>query len=461
MEKEAPPPNGELKLTVKPDADDPGVYHLTSDRDMGGQDAVQPLMQKILNLPGINGVRRFNARTIIVEKTDAEDWQAAAKTIEELFKDHFKGNGDARQKGPKGHTRFGATLESLWYCFRQLDRFAGRVKGEVTRDRKWTLWALGLTAVIGLLCSERFGGRVVGLLALPAAAVSAYFTKRSSSPEKEYQWVRSRALAEDAKSEATKFMVRCDPYDKEDAVARLAERAAQVRQAMADIGEFEDMDKAQRLVGLPKDWYTMDDYLLDRVKDQSDWYGRKSRQHRQDAEKLMRIMMAFSVAAGVLGVLPFLVGDLPAGSPFDEFTKSNWEQFQVVLTQQWSMPALAERIKNNDWLAIGVIRLFKLLGSTGWISVLATLTGAITTYQAQNKLEFVSLQYKQTRGKLEAALAEWTDQVKSADKPARQSEFVLRFEQILNQEHAQWNQEFDKGAPPGMGGGAPTGSIVL
>ncbi|MBI4348365.1 MAG: DUF4231 domain-containing protein [Elusimicrobia bacterium] len=455
MEKEAPPPNGELKLSVNPDADDPGVFHLTADRDMGGQNAVQPLMQKILNLPGINGVRRENARTLIVEKTDVEDWQAAAKTIEELFKDHFKGNGDARQKGPKGHTRFGATLENLWYCFRQLDRLAVKVKAEVGRDRKRALWALALTSVIGLLCSEKVGGRAFGLLALPAAAASAFFTRRSATPEKEFQWVRARALAEDAKSEAIKFMVRCDPYDKEDAVARLAEKAAHVRQCMAEIGEFEDMDKAQRLVGLPKDWYSMDDYLLDRVKDQSDWYGRKSRQNRQEAEKLMRVVMAFTVAAGVLGVTPLLVGDLPPGSPLDPFSKDAWDAFPATL-EGWGLAGAAASVKAGDALTINAIRFFKLLGSTAWISVLSTLTGAITTFQAQNKLEFVSLQYKQTRARLEAALAEWTDQVKPADKPGRQSEFVVRFEQILNQEHAAWNQEFNQGAPPGMAGGATT-----
>ena len=112
----------------------------------------------------------------------------------------------------------------------------------------------------------------------------------------------------------------------------------------------------------------------------------------------------------------------------------------------WGFPALSDLVKAREPVTISAVRFIRLLGSSGWISVLTSLTGAVTTFHFQNRLDFMSLIYKQTRGKLESALAEWNDQVKDADKPARQSEYVKKFERILNQEHAQWITELDQNA---------------
>src|SRR5581483_3603903 len=159
---------------------------------------------------------------------------------------------DHRQKGPKGHTQFGATLENLWGYMNQCDHFAVKLKGQLAKERKNALWALGATSVLGLLTAEKFLGLdvVFSLAGGVAAGLGAYYTKQSSSPEREHQWVKARALCEDAKSEAIKVFVRCDPYDKEDAVAKLADRASKMRQEMAELAEFEDLDKNQRLHGL-------------------------------------------------------------------------------------------------------------------------------------------------------------------------------------------------------------------
>lgn len=448
----------DIKISAQLADDDPSVCHLTADRDLDSKAPPQHLLHKILDVKGISGVHLSNGRTIVVEKKGGEDWQELSKKLGKLIREHLiDGDGDARKKGPKGHTQFGATLENLWGYHKQCDRYAVKMKNELQKDRKYAIWALAATSLFGLFAAEHFLDIIFGLLGGVAAGVGAYYTKRSSSPEKEHQWVKSRAMAEDAKSEAIKFMVRADPYDKEDAVAKLADKAARMRQEMADLAEFDDLDKDQRLHGLPENWLTMDDYLLERVKDQSDWYGRKSRQLHKEAERLKNLVVMFGIGAAVLGATRVIVGQFPNGSPALPMNKYSWDQFETLL-RNWGIPALAELVKAREPVTVGLIRFFKLLGSASWIPVLTSLTGAVTTFHFQNRLDFMSLVYKQTRGKLESALAEWNDQVKDADKPARQSEYIKKFERILNQEHAQWISELDKSGS--SGGGSAEGPIA-
>lgn len=451
----------EIKIIAQLDQD-PRVCHLTADCDLFANGAAQPLLQKIIGVPGVCGVRLSDDRTIDVEKGGAGDWQDLSKAIGRMIREHLKAKApDPRLKGPKGHTKFGATLESLWACHRQLDRFSVRVKSGLQRERTRALWALAATSLFGLFAAEHFADLLFGVLSGLTAGLGAYFTKRASSPEREHQWFRSRALAEQTKSEGVKFLVRVEPYDQEDAVAKLAELTQKVRKDMAEIGEFDDLDKADRLRGLPDDWLTMDDYLLDRIKDQSDWYGRKSRQHHKESERLKQILILFGIATAALGAASVFVGQFPGGTPDLPANQMEWEQFDLLL-RSWGLGGVAEAVKARNALAIVAIRALKLLGSAGWIPVLTSLTGAVTTFQYQNRLDFTALMYKQTRGKLEAALAEWSDQVPEADKPARHGEFVLRFEQILNQEHAQWIEELDKGSSSGasMGGMSGGGPIL-
>ena len=427
----------EIKLSAQADQDDPGVYHLTVDRDIGGHGAVQPLMQRILGLPGVNGVRREGERTIIVEKTNAEDWQLLSKTIDEMFRAHFKGNGDARQKGPKGHTRFGATLENLWTCYRQCDRYAGSTKSALSFDRKLSLWALGLSAVFGLLCSEHLG-EVFGALSAVAAGVGTWLGKRAASPEREQQWARSRALAENAQSEALKFLVHAYPYDGEDAVARLGEKAARVRQEMAELNDIEDLDQEARLAELPKDWLTMDEYLRVRVHGQVNWYKKKALQHRQEAQRYVLLVTVFGAAAAVLGATGMLtVPVFPTNN--DQFAL--WAQF----LGNWGLSGFAKHVTDGDWWALYAVKALKVMSSAGWVPVLTSLGGALTTFVAQNRLDVTALTYKRTRAKLESLVAEWNDQVPDEEKAARRSEYVNRFESILNQEHAQWTTEINQG----------------
>lgn len=448
----------DIKISAQLDEEDPRVCHLTADRDLAAKGPANPLLQSIVAVPGISGVRLFNGRTIIVEKADGKNWQDVSKVLGQLIRDHLKGKGlDPKHLGPKGHTKFGATFEDLWALHRQLDKFAVKMKAELQKERKWALWALAATSLFGLLCAEHMWEIVFGLLGGVAAGAGAYYTKRSASPQREHQWVRSRALAEDCKSECIKFLVRAEPYDKDDAVARLAEKTNRVRAEMADIGEFDDLDKHERLKDVPADWLSMDDYLLERVKDQADWYGRKSKALHKDAERLKQIVVLFGIAAAILGATRVVVGQFPNGSPAIPANKYSWDTFEN-LVRLWGLTGLAEAVKAREPVTVAVVRLIKLLGSSSWMSVFTSLTGAITTFQFQNRLDFQSLVYKQTRGKLESAMAEWKDQVKDADKPAKQSEYIKKFERILNQEHSQWISEFDKSAP--MGGSMPTAENI-
>lgn len=434
----------EIKIDAVFDDKDLRVCRFVADRNIDSKGPPQPLLQRIVGLPDISGVSLSDGRTIVVQKTAPGDWKDEALKLADMIRQHLQNGGpDARSAGPKGHTKFGATLENLWLCHKQCDRFATKMKAELQKDRQIALWTLGATSLSGLFCAEHFYEILFGMVGGLAAGIGAYYTKRSSSPDREHKWVVSRALAEDAKSESIKFLVRAEPYDKDDAVAKLAEKAAKVRQDMDDLGEFEDLEKAQRLQGLPEDWLTMDHYILDRVKDQSDWYGRKSRQLHSQAERLKQLVVLFGVAAAVLGATRFLVGQFPNGSPDLPLNKTSWDNFEVLL-RSWSMAGIADAVKARQPFIVSAVRMIKLLGSSSWIPVFTSLTGAVTTFHFQNRLDFMSLVYKQTRGKLEAALAEWNDQVKDVDRPAKQSDYIKRFEKILNQEHAQWISELDK-----------------
>ena len=300
-------------------------------------------------------------------------------------------------------TKFGETLENVWADFVHCDAISTETKEGLNSDRRLALIGISASAVFGLLAAGHVAPLACTVLTALTAALGFLFSGKSMNTGQEHEWVLTRAIAETAKSEAYRFLTRSKPYDNADPAVNeetLGNNAAEYREKIP-AGYAPPSGEAQRLSGLPTDWLTMDEYLARRVKDQIAYYRAKSLYHHKAA----KLGKSFTLA---LGAASMGLGSIHIGE---------------------SLASAA------PWMA--------LLPSASWIPVIASISGAVTTYHFQNRFHFVAQIFEMSAKRLERVLEAW-GRVPAQQKPARQSEFINKFEEILTYENKQWVGEFDK-----------------
>lgn len=179
---------------------------------------------------------------------------------------------------------------------------------------KVQLAALTLAALCGsfTLRGGAHGADWAGLAAAAAFTIAGSFRARSLAMRLEQVWYESRAVAESAKTLAWRYAVGGEPFpvdmapDEADTVmaARLRElpdglSIAAVPAPAPNSSQITDTMRAFRAEPLD---VRRRAYLTDRVRDQQNWYSRKSADNARTADRWNVALLVLEIAA-VLGAL--------------------------------------------------------------------------------------------------------------------------------------------------------------
>lgn len=163
----------------------------------------------------------------------------------------------------------------------------------------------------------------LAIAACAALAGSLQLTSFLRSANHSTDWYDGRALAESAKSMAWKYMMRAEPYGAvlsgaeadgllcSDLQALLADVKGQALPAHDPSGGGQitpRMREVRRLI--PTERFAV--YLRDRIHDQQAWYTRRSKKHREEANKWARLAVAMNTGALALSLLSIVW--IPAGA---------------------------------------------------------------------------------------------------------------------------------------------------
>jgi hypothetical protein len=173
------------------------------------------------------------------------------------------------------------------------------------RVRHWGLAVLALTltgTALGSLSS--FVGARSPLLAdvMPWAAAVAlglatYFTNQALSESERQTWVKARALSEAIKSECHKYITGAPPYHGGDAAVVLGDKVAELQRIMSGV-LAEPVSAEERVKNLPAGRWTIDEYIVKRVREQiDDFYVPAIRRHRLAISRARTTALVLGVIA--------------------------------------------------------------------------------------------------------------------------------------------------------------------
>jgi len=115
--------------------------------------------------------------------------------------------------------------------------------------------------------------RALGSLGAIALALGTYLTRELVTEEAQRKWLRSRAIAEGAKSECFLFRLGVSPYDGPDSTQKLLDVLILQRRLVAGL-THDVMSNAEYVERLPIGPLTIRDYVRSRVEDQIAWYDK-------------------------------------------------------------------------------------------------------------------------------------------------------------------------------------------
>jgi len=254
--------------------------------------------------------------------------------------------------------------------------------------RFWQL-RLGLTvaaAALALTGSQlkalSFGASVVlgGAAAVAMAAVGLIVGRQRS--DRVRQWTRSRSVSEAVKTELFLFLTRSSDYQGSDPEARLEAEVQRMEQEAGDILRYaEGVQPKDRPLPAVTD---LSSYLEVRVRQSQleGYYEPKARLLRQRLQTLKAVEVILALVAAALAA-----------------TAAIW-------------PSVA-----------------------AWAAVVTTAGGALATYIAAERYEFLWIEYSRTASELRRLL----DRRTAADgRPLSDSELIAECEQVISVQNQGW-----------------------
>jgi hypothetical protein len=218
-------------------------------------------------------------------------------------------------------------------------------------------------------------------------AVAAWLVKSIADPGRERQWVRARALAEAAKSEAYRYVAALPPYDAADPGAQLLGRMQDLITKNDDVPAVEvSEDEAAR--GVPAQPMSAADYAQSRAEEQELKFFRPS------AAKNERLASRYALLTQGLTGLAAVLG------------------------------------------ALGAI--YTAYGIEAWVATLGTIATAIGAYALGQRYQRLAATYQVTADRLGLRRAAWA--LASAKGPSADIDraFVADIEAILAAENQSW-----------------------
>jgi len=157
---------------------------------------------------------------------------------------------------------------------------------------------------------------VVVVLAAAIVVKSAAWVKRT-----DINWLEGRAVAEAAKSESWRYMMRVPPFDGDESAARTALQQqfhgllyrypATLREMHRLPPDQRQITERMRTIRAFDVIERRDMYDVARVQDQISWYHQKSRQNHRRARLWFLLSFALQLTALLLALAPIIDKDLP------------------------------------------------------------------------------------------------------------------------------------------------------
>lgn len=231
------------------------------------------------------------------------------------------------------------------------------------------------------------------LLSALALAVSTYVKAQVASVDAIWSWTRARSISEALKTEIYVFCAQAWPYESDDAIAQLYERADNVLRTADDMAEC--LSGVTVTVPNPPTMMTQDEYIEKRVMEQvNEFYRPKARLYARRLNGFRRVELAFGLIGAVLGVVAAF--------------QSHQDAAQTV-TQS---------------------------GLAAWVAVVTTVSSALAAHVAAVRYDFLVMSYSGTARKLEELVNQWHFPSKG-NRPSWSS-VVKSCEDAISAENESW-----------------------
>jgi hypothetical protein len=199
--------------------------------------------------------------------------------------------------------------DTLRYTWGECRAWAATSRILKARITSWGLLVLALTlagAVLGTM-SESIGKIFPALvpvtpwLAAVALGLATYLTSQILNDSERQAWVKARALAEGLKSECYKYVTAAAPYnDRATAAGALVERVIELQRLMAGV-IAETISPEDRAKNIPDGPWTVDQYVVNRVREQIDRFYRPAiAKHQGYVAQARMFTLVFGAAAVLL-----------------------------------------------------------------------------------------------------------------------------------------------------------------
>ena len=210
-----------------------------------------------------------------------------------------------------------ATFQLLWQRYRAWADTSRRLKNT---NASWKRYVLVLTIMGTALATlgpfAGVAGQLVGwvlpVLGAAALTIATYLGKELLDTKHEEAWTRARAAAEVYKSEANKYLVQARPYAGPDREAQLRARIAQ----LAAVGKGLAPDAPignSATKGMPTAFWSVDDYIKNRIDDQVKYYRDRAQDHTDSMVKGRQLAL---LLGGLAALLSLVTGATPQGAKF-------------------------------------------------------------------------------------------------------------------------------------------------
>jgi hypothetical protein len=233
-----------------------------------------------------------------------------------------------------------------------------------------------------------------GILGAAAIALAAYFSAQALGENRERIWIKCRSAAESIKSALILYRASVRPFDGLD-------RSAQLRQSVDKIlQEVKEIELRQPPSESVPDLHplTVEEYLVERVDDQINWYQQRAREYQKKSDGFRRYIFALGAMSVLLGMAS----------------------------------------------AMNVV--------SAWIAVIATIMAALTAHMKNQRYQSLIAMYSATALRLGLLKSEWAESRKTDRDKADRDAFIQRCEETMGLENgawvAQWSEQHTGRIPP-------------
>jgi hypothetical protein len=284
-------------------------------------------------------------------------------------------------------------IDTAWDEYRG---WAARARALQTASQRWNTAALasaGAAAALGAAAiqfsSYPRAMQALSLLSALAAGAVPFLGKEILTSGAEAKWIRARATAEAIKSECYRYAARAGAYAGPDADEVFEQHRDALGQAAAKAGllSLRDPVDAKGDKRRPPDRFDAAWYDTYRIKDQIDYYDKKTIEHEAAANRLRWLSFTASGVAALFGV---------AGAAFQA--------------------AFAP-----------------------WIGVLTTIATAIAAQGLMGRRQQLAASY--------SAMAESLRRIRDRIDKMNLPDLVTRTEDLMESEHAAWIENMTKTIP--------------